>query len=215
MFLMNALYFKGDWSYQFDKNLTANLPFNLDNGTSVDVSTMTGEVGARIAYGSSYSAIELPYGRTNFTMVVIVPTNTLASFNESFTGSVWSDITMSLDAVTEFGNVNVFMPKFKFSYEKVLNDQLTSMGMADAFEPTLADLSGIADASIFLSFVKQNTFVDVNEEGTEAAAVTTIGVDLTAAPEPKIFRADKPFVFAIRERTTNTLMFIGQVTDPR
>ena len=215
MFLMNALYFKGDWSYQFDKNLTANLPFNLDNGTSVDVSTMTGEVGARIAYGSSYSAIELPYGRTNFTMVVIVPTNTLASFNESFTGSVWSDITMSLDAVTEFGNVNVFMPKFKFSYEKVLNDQLTSMGMADAFEPTLADLSGIADASIFVSFVKQNTFVDVNEEGTEAAAVTTIGVDLTAAPEPKIFRADKPFVFAIRERTTNTLMFIGQVTDPR
>lgn len=215
MFLMNALYFKGDWSYQFDKNLTANLPFNLDNGTSVDVSTMTGEVGARIAYGNSYSAIELPYGRTNFTMVVIVPTNTLARFNESFTGSVWSDITMSLDAVTEFGNVNVFMPKFKFSYEKVLNDQLTSMGMADAFEPTLADLSGIADASIFVSFVKQNTFVDVNEEGTEAAAVTIIGVELTSNPGPTVFRVDKPFVFAIRERTTNTLMFIGQVADPR
>lgn len=216
MFLMNALYFKGDWSYQFDKDLTALRPFYLDNGSSVNVSTMTGELGARVAYGNSYRAIELPYGRTNFTMVIVVPENTLANFYQSFSGSVWNSITTALDANTSFGKVDVFMPRFKFSYEKVLNDQLKSMGMVDAFDEVLADLSGIADASIFVSFVKQNTFVEVNEEGTEAAAVTTIGVNFTSVPlDPPPFVIDKPFVFAIRERTTNTLMFIGQVTDPR
>jgi len=107
------------------------------------------------------------------------------------------------------------MPKYKSSYEKYLNDQLKSMGMIDAFIPGVADLSGIADASIFVSFVKQNTFVEVDEEGTEAAAVTTIGIELTSMlPQPREFVIDKPFVFAIRERTTNTLLFIGQVINP-
>jgi serine protease inhibitor len=215
MFLMNALYFKGDWSYQFDKSLTNDRLFYFDNGTSANVPTMMGEVGARLAYGNNYQAIELPYGRTNFTMVLIVPNESLANFYNGFTTEKWRSITSSLDASPEFGSTEVYMPKFKFSYEKLLNDQLKSMGMIDAFEPSLADLSGIADASIFVSFVKQNTFVDVNEKGTEAAAVTTIGVDITSSPGPKIFTVNKPFVFAIRERTTNTLMFIGQVTDPQ
>jgi serpin B len=215
MFLMNALYFKGDWSYQFDKSLTSDRPFYFDSGTTANVPTMQGEVGARVAHGNSYKAIELPYGRTNFTMVIIVPNETLQDFNTDFSGEVWQSITSSLDSYPEFGKAEVYMPRFKFSYEKVINDQLKSMGMTDAFDELLADLSGIADASIFVSFVKQNTFVDVNEEGTEAAAVTIIGVELTSTPGPVIFRVDKPFVFAIRERTTNTLMFIGQVADPR
>ncbi|KAF5058630.1 Serpin [anaerobic digester metagenome] len=104
------------------------------------------------------------------------------------------------------------MPKFRFDFEKVLNDQLKAMGMTDAFNPAMADLSGISDADIFVSFVKQNTFVDVNEEGTEAAAVTTIGIDYTSIPEPVVI--DKPFIFAIRERLTNTLLFIGKVEMP-
>jgi len=88
------------------------------------------------------------------------------------------------------------------------------MGMLDAFDPFLADLSGISDASIFVSFVKQNTFVDVDEKGTEAAAVTTIGIKVTSVGPPSKFVIDKSFVFAIRERTTNTLLFIGQVLNP-
>jgi serpin B len=215
MFLMNALYFKGDWSYQFDKSLTDDRPFYFDNGTSANVTTMMGEVGARLVYGDSYKVAELPYGRTNFTMVVIVPNETLESFYIDFTSQTWDNITTSLDAYPEFGTTEIYMPKFQFSYEKFLNNQLISMGMVDAFDPSLADLSGIADASIFISFVKQNTFVDVNEEGTEAAAVTTIGVEYTSGPGSTVFTVDKPFVFAISERTTNTLMFIGQVTDPR
>jgi serpin B len=215
MFLMNALYFKGDWSYQFDKSATEERSFHPDGGSTVSVSTMTSEVGAKVVSGNNYKAVEMPYGRTNFTMIVIVPTETLAAFYPSFTSGVWNSITSGFDGADEYGKLIVFMPKFKFSYEKYLNDQLQAMGMVDAFIPYQANLSGISDQSIFVSFVKQNTFVEVDEVGTEAAAVTTIGVEVTSfPPQPTQFVIDKSFVFAIRERTTNTLLFIGQVIKP-
>lgn len=215
MFIMNALYFKGDWSYQFDKALTSDRPFYTSGSGSVNASTMKGEVGSKVTYGSGYRAIELPYGRTNFTMVVIVPEATLPEFNASFDTEKWNTITSALDDLEEYGELIVYMPKFKFSYEKYLNDQLESMGMLDAFIPGLANLSGISDASIYVDFVKQNTFVEVDEKGTEAAAVTTIGiVETSYPPQPQEFVIDKPFVFAIRERTTNALLFIGQVVNP-
>jgi serine protease inhibitor len=215
MFIMNALYFKGDWSYQFDKSLTSDRPFYTDEGNSVNVSTMNGKVGSKVASGINYKAIELPYGRTNFTMVVIVPNETLAGFSTQFTADMWNTITSTLDEQEEYGEMIVYIPKFKFSYEKQLKDQLISMGMIDAFDPILANLTGISDTPIFVSFVKQNTFVEVDEKGTEAAAVTTIGVYSTIAlPQPIQFIIDKPFIFAIRERTTNTLLFIGQIVNP-
>ncbi len=215
MFIMNALYFKGDWSYQFDKSLTTDRVFYPDGGNQVNVPTMNGEIGSKTITGSSYKAIEMPYGRTNFTMVVIVPDQGVSNFNSGFDSDVWKSITSSLDNFDEYGKNDVYMPKFKFSYEKVLNDQLKSMGMIDAFIPFTADLSGISDADIFVSFVKQNTFVEVDEKGTEAAAVTTIGIELTSMPpQPRQFIIDKSFIFAIRERTTNTILFIGQVLNP-
>jgi serpin B len=213
MFLMNALYFKGNWSYQFDKNQTTNLPFYLDDGSSVEVSTMIGKPAARQYLTDSFSAIELPYGRTNFNMVVIVPQGSLSELYSSLTKETWDQITASLDGQTEGVESLVYMPKFKFSYEKFLNDQLQSMGMVDAFIPYIADFSGITDDEIFISFVKQNTFVEVNEEGTEAAAVTTVGFEVTSA-NPNEFIVNKPFVFAIRERMTNTILFIGKVSNP-
>ncbi len=182
----------------------------------VDVNTMNGEVGSKVVYGNGFKAIEMPYGRTNFTMTVIVPEGTLQDFYSSFTAPEWEELTSDLDGIDEFGKVIVFMPKFSFEYEKTLNDQLKAMGMIDAFSPFLADLSGISDKQIYVSFVKQNTFVEVDEEGTEAAAVTTIGVEVTSIgpPSPHFFVIDKSFVFAIRERTTNALLFIGQVVNP-
>jgi serpin B len=148
-------------------------------------------------------------------MVVIVPDESVADFTTNFDNDIWNNITSSLDDYEEYGKTIVYMPKYKFSYEKVLNDQLKAMGMIDAFNPSLADLSGISDANIFVSFVKQNTFVEVDEKGTEAAAVTTIGIEVTSMPpQPKQFVVDKSFIFAIRERTTNTLLFIGQVINP-
>jgi len=215
MFLMNALYFKGDWSYQFDKGLTSNRTFYTDGSSSVEVSTMKGDVGSKVTSGSNYMAVELPYGCTNFTMVVVVPGGTLSDFITSLTAEKWNTITSAFDDQEKFGELTVYMPKYKFSYEKQLNDQLQSMGMLDAFIPGLANLSGISDASIYVDFVKQNTFVEVDEKGTEAAAVTTIGiVETSFPPQPQEFVIDKPFVFAIRERTTNALLFIGQVVNP-
>ncbi|MFO7574976.1 MAG: serpin family protein, partial [Bacteroidales bacterium] len=118
MFIMNALYFKGDWSYQFDKSETQNRPFHPDGGAMVNVSTMKSEVGTRVFYGGNYKVVEMPYGRTNFTMVVVVPTETLGSFYTSLTPQVWDEITSGLDEKDEFGKLIVYMPKFKFSYEK-------------------------------------------------------------------------------------------------
>ncbi|MEE4176566.1 MAG: serpin family protein [Bacteroides sp.] len=215
MFLMNALYFKGDWTYQFDENETIERPFHLDDGTDISVPTMAGNVGAMRYVGANFNAIELPYGQTNFSMVVLVPNETLEDFYPGFTPAVWDEVTSALDAQAEWIKTDVLMPKFEFDYEKILNDQLKGMGMLDAFIPVTADFSGITDEEIFISFVKQNTYVMVNEEGTEAAAVTTIGFENTSVgPGTPFFYIDKPFVFAIRERTTNTLLFIGSVTNP-
>jgi serpin B len=213
MFLMNALYFKGTWTYQFDKNLTANRTFYLGDGTSKQASSMSSDINVKYFATSDYSAIEMPYGRQNFSMVVILPAATLDNFMENFNGSDWMQLTNEFDENTSTYEIEVTMPRFKFEFEKELNEQLKALGMTDAFYPELADLSNISDENIYVSFVQQNTFVDVNEEGTEAAAVTTVGINYTSAgPDP--FIVDKPFVFAIRERTANTLLFIGKVEDP-
>lgn len=213
MFLMNALYFKGNWTYQFDKGMTADRPFYFDDGTSKQASSMSSEINVKFFSTTDYSAIEMPYGRQNFSMIVILPATTLDDFTENFNGEDWSFLTNALDGVTYTSKIEVTIPRFKFEYEKKLNEQLEAMGMNDAFIAELADLSNISDEQLFVNFVKQNTYVDVNEEGTEAAAVTTVGIDVTSAgPDP--FTVNKPFVFAIRERTTNTLLFIGKVINP-
>jgi serine protease inhibitor len=212
MFLMNALYFKGTWTYQFEENQTADLPFHLSDGSIVNVKTMRNLVPARIYSGNGAVSIELPYGQQNFAMVVILPDNPLNEFLAGFDKIDWASITAGLDSFAEPDEMEILLPKFKFEYEKFLNDQLKSLGMLDAFSPGMADLSGISDAGIFVDFVKQNTFIDVNEEGTEAAAVTTIGIKEVSMPPSVII--DRPFIFTIRERLTNTLLFIGKVERP-
>lgn len=214
MFLMNALYFKGSWTYQFDKSKTNQSNFYLKNGNSISVETMHGSPSARVIETNDYKAIELTYGRANYSMVIVVPNENLSNYLSSLDKIKWGNISQSLDAIESPSTYEVSLPKFSFKYEKVLNNQLKSMGMIDAFSEELADLSKISDADIFVNFVKQNTFVEVSEEGTEAAAVTVVGINVTSISEPNTFTVDKPFVFAIRERTTNTLLFIGQVVDP-
>ncbi len=215
MFLMNALYFKGMWTEQFDSEETYDEAFHFSDGTSENVPFMHGEISSKMMEAENYKALELNYGRRNFSMVLIVPDDELDGFIQFLDQDIWSEITGALGNLPE-QDIAVSMPKFSFEYEKQLKDQLQLLGMVDAFDSLLADLSGISDEVLFVSFVKQNTFIDVFEEGTEAAAVTTVGVnELTALPgEPLEFKIDKPFVFAIREQTTNTLMFIGKVVQP-
>jgi serine protease inhibitor len=212
MFLMNALYFKGTWTYQFEPGQTAATPFHLKNGSVVDVDMMKSLINIKTIAENGATAFELTYGAQNFSMVIILPDNSLDEYLTGFNETKWSSITAGLDAIEETGEAEMIMPKFKFEYEKNLNDQLKFLGMLDAFNPELADLSGISDDDIYVSFVKQNTFVDVNEEGTEAAAVTTVGIYNTSMPPT--YTIDKPFIFTIRERMTNALLFIGKVEDP-
>lgn len=211
MFLLNALYFKGQWTYKFDKDKTASGLFTLDTGPTKEVDFMHGEFPVKTFMGEQYRALELPYGRGNYVMDIIVPENSIRSFLETLTPESWNEITNGMNN-TEATKYGVMIPRFSFNDEKKLNDPLQNLGMIDAFDPTRANLSGISDENIFVSFVKQNTFIDVNEEGTEAAAVTTVGIELTSTPG--FFAVDRPFIFAIREQTTNTLLFIGRVMEP-
>ncbi|MFV0593891.1 MAG: serpin family protein, partial [Draconibacterium sp.] len=213
MFLLNAVYFKGDWTQQFEKNATANLDFSLSNSEKIKVPTMSGKIPLRRFSANGFSAFELSYGRDNFVMDLILPEENLAKTLPDFNGEVFEEITLGLDQQADKMEYNVLLPKFKFKYEKYLNKFLQNLGMTDAFGP--ADFSNLSDVATSISFVKQNTFVDANEEGTEAAAVTTIGFERTSAGggTPTI-HFDKPFIFAIRERTTNTLLFIGTVYNP-
>lgn len=214
LFLMNALYFNGDWSTPFDVRSTAPGVFTLADQSEVRVPFMSGDLPARTAYGQGYQALELPYGRKNFSMVLVQSDEgSLSDLAASLRDGQWANIEAQLDAQDEWSNILVRMPKFSFSYEKTLNDQLKALGMVDAFDDALANLDSLtSDPSAYVSFVKQNTFLRVDEQGTEAAAVTTVGVGTTSLPPS--FVADKPFIFVIRERTTGTILFIGQVANP-
>ncbi len=213
MFLQNALYFKGTWTYQFEKEQTYDAPFYPQNGNPAEVKMMRSLIPVKLFSTPQATAIELPYGRQNFSMVVIVPVGILGDYLPEFDLAEWESLVDGIDQISEPTEVEMMMPKFKFDYEKYLNDQLQALGMTDAFNPIMADLSGISDESLYVDFVKQNTFVEVNEEGTEAAAVTTVGINYTSLPGT--FTVDKPFVFAIRERMTNSLLFIGKVELPQ
>ncbi len=215
MFLMNALYFKGEWTKKFDKAFTADRDFRLDNGQLIQAPAMfEDKMKALYQNHQNFDALEIPYGRKNFSMIILLPKDGLAAFYEQLNPGLWQNITEAFDATGgNWSEVMVTLPKFSYDYEKYMNNELRDMGMIDAFDPYAADLSNISDADLVVSFVKQNTFVAVNEEGTEAAAVTTTGID--AVSIGPIFTVDKPFVFAIRERTTNTLLFIGSVANPK
>lgn len=213
LFLMNAIYYKGNWTKKFDKSNTTLQPFFVDPAQPIQVPTMQGIVTGKIFSGDGFLALELPYGRTNYSMVMMIPVGkSMVDFKESLNGELWHELTSGLNAMQQFGEVDVHLPKFSFEYEIQLNEILNSMGMIDAFSETNADFKQISDQQIFVDFVKQNTFIEVNEDGTEAAAVTTTGISVTSM-KPQ-FKVNKPFVFAIREHYTNTVMFIGQVTNP-
>lgn len=213
MFLMNALYFKGDWTTQFSKDATEKRPFILHDGEVIMVDAMYGEeVVSMVLYEEEYKVIELPFGRKNFSMVIVVPWDSFDTFLDDLTPEVWKGITDHFDGAVAWGATPLSLPAFSFEFDTKLNDYLKALGMSDAFDADLADLSGISEAQLYVDFVKQNTFVEVNEQGAEAAAVTTIGFGIVSVPE--VFMVDRPFVFAIRERTTNTLLFIGKVMNP-
>ena len=210
-FLINAVYFKGSWRDGFDRARTRPEPFHGGDGSARDVSMMNRDPGPlRYARGSGYEAVELLYGNGAFAMTVILPEAgaTPAEVLSQLDAAAWRELRSAF-AEQKLG---LTLPKFRLEYERKLNADLTALGMGIAFDGARADLYGIADVRpdrLFISRVLQKTFVDVNEEGTEAAAATVVGIGVTSAPSR--FVVDRPFLFVIHERLSGTILFIGQI----
>jgi serine protease inhibitor len=214
MYLINAIYFKGDWTQQFDKNLTAPLPFHLQDGSTVSVPTMTYGAKAAIRTTATPTArvIDLPYGGAAFSMTIVLPDEnvTVDSVLSTMTLNDWNTWMAALDSA----NAELYLPKFKLENSLSLVNPLTRLGMGVAFSD-FADFSKInGTGGLTITDVLHKTYVDVNEEGTEAAAVTAVGIGLTCACEPPPVRVDRPFVFALRENLSGTILFMGVIRQP-
>jgi serpin B len=213
MFLINAVYFNGKWKYSFDRSKTENSIFNLPDRNRVQIPFMVRTGNILLTHNDLIAAIELPYGRGNYSMVLMIPMThrTLDEVVEALTPDYWDRFISTMDT---FPDLTIYVPKFTFSYDKKLNDPLTRLGLGVAFSGD-ADFSGInPEAGLAISEVKHKTFIKVDEEGTEAAAVTSVEIRNTSVEVPAVFVIDHPFLFVIKERYTGTILFMGRVSDP-
>lgn len=208
--LANACYLKGKWTLPFDKKETKKATFHNQDGTTceVDMMHLTETFNFRDSAGDPYMAVELPYGDQTFSMVIVVPKENY-TLDEILPTLDWNRLSMG------GWEVNVELPKFKIeaSYPKEIMKCVKEMGISQIFIP--GSLPGINE-ELFVGQIAQDTFIDVNEAGTEASAVTTMGMCgsagpvVTPPPTPTI-RMDRPFAFAIRENTTGAVLFMGKV----
>ena len=207
--LINALYFNGTWTTKFTE--TFNGKFKTLAGSGTPVTMMRAQRDMRYAATDKWQMVQLPYGNGAFVMDLLLPAAG-RDFTEAVKGldaAQWEALTGALRT----REVHLEFPKFKMEYEINLNEVLQSLGMTDAFTDA-ANFTKMSDIGMCIDFIKQKTYVDVNEEGTEAAAVTAIGMKTTSVGPSTVvtFIADRPFVFAIREASTGSILFIGQKT---
>jgi serpin B len=214
--LTNAIYFKGKWQFQFDAKNTQNSTFTLLNGEEIQVPMMKQTKEFNYIENGMLQIIEMPYVGDKLSMVILLPKKIdgLKQIEGSLTQGNLNNWLSNL----RNREVIVSLPKFKMTSEFELNEVLKSLGMVDAFTMQ-ADFSGMTPDPIglYISNVLHKAFVDVNEEGTEAAAATAVVMKLRGImPEPKpVFRADHPFIFIIRDMQSGSILFMGRVTDPR
>jgi serine protease inhibitor len=212
MFLINAIYFKGAWKYTFDESENVQLPFTNYADYTESIEMMTQTTDLRNYRDEEITMVELPYGQGNWVMDLMLPASDLST-NQlilSLTKDKWETWVNNLSEPVE---TTLTFPPFKFEYEETLNGMLASMGMGVAFSDQ-ADFSKInGTGGLQISEVKHKTFIEVNEQGTEAAAVTSVGMELTSIGGGGIV-FNKPFLFVIREQVTGTILFIGKVGNP-
>ena len=209
LYLLNALYFKGLWTTPFDASLTREDIFHGDSNDS-QIKFMYNKAYFPYYMGPEGSMVELPYGDDmNFVMDVIIPPDGLSA--DEFVSGLDSESLSRLSAGLQTDEIRLMLPSFKAEYDVSLNAALQRLGMKEAFTSS-ADFSDMSKEQLMISEVRQKTFIEVNEEGSEAAAITSIGIMRTSlAPEPFEFKVDRPFVFLIRERNSGTILFMGLV----
>ena len=208
-YLVNALYFKSQWQAPFVKGSTANETFTQEDGSKGQVKMMKLS-GKEFQYGENdlWKAIRLPYGNGAYAMTVVLPKN----------GHTVREVTAALgkgEQLTTFqqAEADLWLPRFETKYHILLNDILMSLGMTSSFNPSKADFTAMSDYPSFVSFVQQDAVIKVDEEGSEAAAVTVIGMELTAmpaTPQKIVFHADHPFLYLITELSTGAILFAGK-----
>ena len=214
--LVNAVYFNGKWQEPFKKSITRDLTFHLSPENSVPVPTMHQEESMGYFGDETLQAVELAYKDSKLAMVLLVPKEIdgVAALEQSLSAERLNDIISQLKR----REVALWLPRFKFDARFELSNDLKAMGMPDAFDEQRADFSQMAShEQLFISFVIHKAVIEVNEKGTEAAAATGIGIGVTSAPaqQPPQVRADRPFVFLIRDRESGAILFMGRVSDPR
>ena len=216
--LTNAIYFKGDWASQFNEDVTKDAPFTLSAAEKVDVPMMNqkGDFGYMETEG--FQALELPYAGDDLSMVVFLPRKVdgLKGFEKMLT---MENLRRWISNLRK-QKVIVFLPRFKMTSAFRLGQALKSLGMIDAFTLVAADFSGMNGSRdearrLYIQAVIHKAFVDVNEEGTEAAAATAVVAAESVRPAPPVFRADHPFFFLIRDNRTGSLLFLGRVMNPQ
>ena len=211
MVLLNAVYFKGLWKDKFDTAATQAHPFTLAGGRVVSRKLMYRHDDIQYLRGQNFQAVRLPYRGDRIAMYVFLPDSgvPLADFAAAWMGK-FSSVRMRLG-----------LPKFHIEYQTTLNDPLKALGMEVAFDPQRADFrrmlprSFLRDNNAFISDVIQKTYVDVDEQGTEAAAASGAMISITSSyhPEPEMI-VDRPFITAIRDDRTGLILFLGQINDP-
>ncbi|MFO7616655.1 MAG: serpin family protein, partial [Bacteroidales bacterium] len=207
-FLINALYFNGKWSTVFDREMTHKGYFTDVNGKISEVPTMYLEERVGVIRNEHYEAVELPYGDGSWAMYLFLPakgTGTDALVADHLKPE-WDAIRSRFEVV----KTEVYLPQFRVESSFELSEQLASAGMPTAFTGQ-ADFSELGPGSLAISQVLHKTFIDVNEEGTEAAAVTAVVITRTSVPD-SVIRLNRPFVFLIAEKTTGSIIFMGQIT---
>lgn len=210
MYLINAVYFKGSWSTEFDKKLTENRNFITTSGTSKMHPLMRHHGDMSYLETEDFQSVQLPYGdNKRVSMYVFLPKN-LNNFVQTLDVDKWNNWMKQYEETEG----TLLLPRFKMEYEKGLIPLLTQLGMGVAFQDS-ADLTGIG-IGLKISEVKHKTYVDVNEEGTEAAAVTSIGVSVTSVSFEKTFymEVNRPFFFVIRDNQTQEVLFMGTIQSP-
>ncbi len=212
--LTNAVYFKAAWMNQFDPSKTALGSFTLADGSQVEVPMMHAQRSMQAFVNEGLEVVELPYEGGMYSMVLVMPAQgSLADFEASLDADRLNEILGSLSTAS----VTLSMPKFKLESSFGLSEAMKTLGMTDAFTPGIADFSGMEDTrSLYISDLLHKAYVDVNEEGTEAAAATAVVVGMTSMPaESYTISFDHPFLFLIRDIQTNTILFMGRLADPR
>jgi serpin B len=209
--LVNAVYMKAAWFSQFDAAATAPAPFHRLDGSSVDVPTMHDTFGLRFAEGNGWQAVELPYVGGQLGMLVILP-DELPAFVAALNGARLAEIAGAL----EVERVALSLPRFGIESKLDLNAVLQTMGMPLAFDPHGADFSGITPVDdLYISGVIHQANIDVDEEGTEAAAATGVVMGIVSMPpKPIPVNVDRPFLFALRDLETGAILFLGRVLEP-